>query len=232
MKQSPRPAGWYRFVKRVLDFALAGTALVLLSPVLGFIAFLVRISSPGPTLFKQKRLGLNGTIFTIFKFRTMVVHEARSLNDKLVHKADPRITPIGKFLRDFRLDELPQLINVVRGEMSLVGPRPLAPEFLPYYSEKDKQRMKLRPGVTGWQQVNGAANHSWTERISLDVWYVENANLWLDVQIIWRTIGVALKREGVYASDGSQLSGIPDAFLATLAKEPQNECSRNSPACR
>jgi len=160
----------------------------------------------------------------------MVVHETNSLADKVVHSADPRITPLGKMLRDFRLDELPQLFNVIRGEMSIVGPRPLTPDFYPYYSDTDKQRLAVPPGITGWQQVNGASQHSWTERISLDVWYVKNANIWLDVKIIWRTIGVALTREGVYASDGSQLSGVPDALRATLAKGVSNECNRNSSA--
>src|SRR5437868_7834867 len=229
MEHTKRRGFSYRFIKRILDLFLAGTALLLLSPVLVTIAILVRMTSPGPALFRQKRLGLNGTFFTIFKFRTMVMHEANTLADKLIHSADPRITPLGRILRDFRLDELPQLFNVIRGEMSIVGPRPLTPEFYPYYTERDKQRLRLRPGVTGWQQVNGASQHSWAERISLDVWYVDNANIWLDLKIIWRTIGVALTREGVYASDGSQLSGVPEALRATLPQGfNNNECNRNS----
>jgi lipopolysaccharide/colanic/teichoic acid biosynthesis glycosyltransferase len=189
---------------------------------------LVRITSPGPALFRQKRLGLNGTVFTIFKFRTMVVHEASSLADKVVHSTDPRITSLGKILRDFRLDEFPQLFNVIRGEMSIVGPRPLTPDFYSYYTDFDKQRLLLPPGITGWQQVNGASEHNWTQRIALDVWYVENASIWLDLKIIWRTIGVALTREGVYAADGSQLSGLPDALRATLPQGFKNERNRNS----
>ncbi|MFL6353874.1 MAG: sugar transferase [Bryobacteraceae bacterium] len=228
MSRSNRPGAAYLAVKRTLDLFLAGAAVVAFSPVLALISILVRITSPGPALFRQQRLGINGRVFTIFKFRTMVVHEASSLAEKVVHSADPRITPLGKVLRDFRLDELPQLFNVIRGEMSIVGPRPLTPDFYPYYTDRDKQRLVLPPGITGWQQVNGASQHSWAERISLDVWYVENANIWLDLQIIWRTIGVALTREGVYASDGSQLSGVPDALRPSLAKGFNNECNRNS----
>ncbi len=230
MNPSNTPGSWYRFTKRALDLLLASTALLVLSPVLAVISILVRVNSPGPALFRQKRLGLNASVFTIFKFRTMVVHEASSLAEKVVHSADPRITRLGKILRDFRLDELPQLFNVIRGEMSIVGPRPLTPDFYSYYTDFDKQRLLLRPGITGWQQVNGASEHSWTQRIALDVWYVENASIWLDLRIIWRTIGVALTREGVYAADGSQLSGVPDALRATLPQGFNNECNRNSSA--
>jgi lipopolysaccharide/colanic/teichoic acid biosynthesis glycosyltransferase len=223
---SNRPGVWYRFIKRALDLFLAVLAVVALSPVLGLVAILVRITSPGPALFRQKRLGLNGTIFTIFKFRTMIVHEEVSLAESFTHSADPRITPIGRILRDFRLDELPQLFNVIRGEMSMVGPRPLLPEFLAYYSETDKQRLALRPGITGWQQVNGGAQRAWAERIALDVWYINNASIWLDIKILWRTIGVALTREGVYASNESQLSLVPDAVRPMLAHKFQNEENR------
>ncbi|MGI8962662.1 MAG: sugar transferase, partial [Bryobacteraceae bacterium] len=211
-----RSGNRYLFIKRTLDILLAGAAVVVFSPVLAAVAICVRITSPGPALFRQKRLGLNGDVFTIFKFRTMVVHEASSLAEKVVHSADPRITRLGNILRDFRLDELPQLFNVIRGEMSIVGPRPLTPDFYEYYTDRDKRRLLLPPGITGWQQVNGASEHSWAERIALDIWYVENANIWLDLRIIWRTVGVALTREGVYASNGSQLSGIPDALRTTL----------------
>src|SRR4051794_7731823 len=183
MEHTKRRGFSYRFIKRILDLFLAGTALLLLSPVLVTIAVLVRMTSPGPALFRQKRLGLNGHVFTIFKFRTMVVHEATSLADKVVLSADPRITRLGRILRDFHLDELPQLFNVIRGEMSIVGPRPLTPEVLPYYSDVDKQRLEVLPGVTGWQQVNGALRNSWTERIALDVWYVKNQSIWLDLKI-------------------------------------------------
>jgi lipopolysaccharide/colanic/teichoic acid biosynthesis glycosyltransferase len=180
------------------------------------------MSSAGPVLFRQKRLGVNGSVFTIYKFRTMVAHDEVSVAGLFTHSADPRITPLGRILRDFRLDELPQLFNVVRGDMSIVGPRPLLPEFLPYYSDRDKERLLVRPGITGWQQVNGAAQRTWTERIALDVWYVRNMSVWLDLKILWRTIGVALTREGVYASNGSQLSTVPDAARPMVAQEFDN----------
>lgn len=212
-------------IKRTLDVLLAVVATVALSPVLAIIGILVRITSPGPALFRQKRLGLNGSVFTIFKFRTMVVQQEASMAELFTHSADPRITPLGRVLRDFRLDELPQFFNVIRGEMSIVGPRPLMPEFLPYYSDKDRQRLVVRPGITGWQQVNGGAQRSWAERIALDVWYVEHASVWLDLKILSRTIGVALTREGVYASCESQLSLVPDAVRPQLAHKFKKEGS-------
>jgi lipopolysaccharide/colanic/teichoic acid biosynthesis glycosyltransferase len=227
---SHRPGTWYRFVKRTLDLSLAVAAVVAFSPLLGLISILVRVTSAGPALFRQKRLGLNGSVFTIFKFRTMVVHKEVSLAESFTHSADPRITPLGKILRDFRLDELPQLFNVIRGEMSIVGPRPLLPEFLPYYSERDKERLALRPGITGWQQVNGGAQRPWAERIALDVWYVNHASIWLDLKILWRTIGVALTREGVYASNESQWNLVPDAIRPMLAQEFENGGTRVSGA--
>jgi lipopolysaccharide/colanic/teichoic acid biosynthesis glycosyltransferase len=230
MSKRNRPGPGYRFIKRILDLLLAVTAVIVLSPVLAFIAILVGVTSAGPILFRQKRLGVNGTVFTIFKFRTMVVHQEASLVELFTHSADPRITPLGKVLRDFRLDELPQLFNVIRGDMSIVGPRPLMPEFLPYYSAKDRERLALRPGITGWQQVNGGAQLNWTERVALDVWYVNHASIWLDLKILWRTIGVALTREGVYASNGSQLSLVPDAVRPHLVHEFDNDDGTSSTA--
>ena len=133
-----RPAPSYRFIQRIFDLFLAGTALIFLSPALIAITVLVRMTSRGPALFRHKRVGLNGDVFTIFKFRTMVVHEATSLADKVVLSQDPRITRLGKILRDFHLDEVRQHFIIIRREMSIVGPRPLTPEVLPYYSDVDK----------------------------------------------------------------------------------------------
>lgn len=223
MREGRKSSRWYPAAKRILDWLLAGTALLLLSPAFVIISLLVRLSSPGPILFRQKRLGHNGNVFTIFKFRTMRVHEAKSIADKITHSVDPRITFIGRFLRNFHLDELPQLLNVLRGEMSIVGPRPLMPDLFAYYSENDKQRLKARPGITGWQQVNGGANHTWAERISLDVWYVDNASMWLDLKIICRTIRVAFAQQGVYARDGSQLSAVPEVLIPALSQSPERQ---------
>ena len=202
----------YETTKRVLDRVLGGLLLALLAPVLAAAAAAIRRDSPGPVLFRQARLGLEGRVFTILKFRTM----AEGIPGLMTCRDDPRITPVGRFLRTYRLDELPQLLNVVRGEMSLVGPRPLLPEFLPYYAELDRRRLEVRPGMTGWQQVNGAARHSWRERIALDVWYVDHRSGWLDLRILLLTLGVVLRADTVYAPDGSQRSGLPDRYVEAL----------------
>jgi lipopolysaccharide/colanic/teichoic acid biosynthesis glycosyltransferase len=128
----------------------------------------------------------------------------------LTGRDDPRITRVGRFLRASRIDELPQLLNVLAGDMSLVGPRPLLPEFLAYYSTFDLRRLEVPPGMTGWQQVNGAARHSWRERVALDVWYVDHRSLGLDLRILWKTVAVVVRADTVYAEDGSQDSGLPD----------------------
>jgi lipopolysaccharide/colanic/teichoic acid biosynthesis glycosyltransferase len=218
----------YRQLKRILDLLLSCSIVLVSIPILVLIAILVKLSSPGPVLFRQERLGLNGKIFTAFKFRTMIVHSTASLADKVTHKSDQRITRIGRMLRDFRLDELPQLLNVIRGEMSVVGPRPLTPDCYPLYSEKDRRRLDVLPGITGWQQVNGGAEHTWTERIDWDIWYVDNGTLLLDIKIMWRTIPVMLFRKGVYSSDGTQLSGVPESLLASVTTSSDENSGNRS----
>jgi lipopolysaccharide/colanic/teichoic acid biosynthesis glycosyltransferase len=203
--------------KRAFDLLLGSAVLLAASPVLAGLALAVRLDSPGPAWFRQLRLGLGGRPFSIFKFRTMrhgSTHQGSGLETS---RDDGRITRVGRVLRNLRLDELPQLLNVLKGEMSLVGPRPLLPEFLPYYSSLDRRRLEALPGMTGWQQVNGAARHSWRERVALDVWYVDHRSLWLDLRILWRTVGVLLRADTVYAPDGSQKSGLPDAYVAAQA---------------
>lgn len=207
----------YEVTRRILDRILGGLLLGLAAPALGLAAAAIRQGSPGPALFRQARLGLDGRVFTIFKLRTMV----EGVPGLMTCRDDPRITPVGRFLRKYRLDELPQLLNVVRGEMSLVGPRPLLPEFLPWYSSLDRRRLEVRPGMTGWQQVHGAARHSWRERIALDVWYVDHRSGWLDLQILLLTAGVVLRADTVYAPDGSQWSGVPDRCVAALKERKQ-----------
>ena len=200
--------------KRAFDLVLGSAVLLLASPLLAVLALAIRLDTPGPALFRQIRLGLGGRPFTIFKFRTMT-HGSTHLGTGLeTSRDDFRITRVGRWLRDLRLDELPQLFNVLRGEMSLVGPRPLLPEFLPYYSALDQRRLEALPGMTGWQQVNGAARHGWGERVVLDVWYVDHQGLLLDLRILWLTVGVLLRADTVYAPDGSQKSGLPDAYVA------------------
>lgn len=190
--------------KRLLDVMASGILCLVLLPVLAIIALAVRLSSPGPILFRQERLGRLGTKFQIYKFRSMIdgaVHQGVGL---ATFDGDPRVTPIGKFLREYHLDELPQLFNVVLGNMSLVGPRPVVFSALPTYSEWERRRLLMPPGITGWQQINGGALNDVDERIKLDVWYVENWNWWLDLVILLRTIPVVLRKEGVYGADGWQ----------------------------
>ena len=195
-------------LKRVLDLAGSLALLAALGPLLAAAALAVRLGSRGPVLFRQERLGLGGRPFTILKLRTMVA--GAEAGGPMTSRDDPRITRVGAVLRRYRLDELTQLVNVLRGDMSLVGPRPLLPEFLPYYSAFDRRRLEVPPGMTGWQQVNGAARHGWRERVALDVWYVDHQGPLLDLRILLRTLGVVLRADTVYAPDGSQDSGLPD----------------------
>lgn len=199
--------------KRILDAVCSGLLLIVFSPVLAACAIAIKLNSRGPVFFRQARLGYQGKIFKVIKFRTMIPDAVKVGTGLTTFQGDPRITRVGHLLRNYRLDELPQLFNVLVGQMSLVGPRPLLPEFLPGYGERDKKRMLMPPGMTGWQQVNGASNNSWEERIDLDVWYVEHWSLWLDLKILLKTVLVVIKPDSVYGKDGQQLSGVPTALL-------------------
>ncbi|MBE2233839.1 MAG: sugar transferase [Anaerolinea sp.] len=183
-----------RFGKRLLDVALASAALLLLLPFIGLLALLVRTRLGTPVLFRQRRPGLNGRIFTIYKFRTMT--DARDEQGQLLPDAQ-RLTSFGRFLRSSSLDELPELWNVLRGEMSLVGPRPLLIQYLPRYTPQQARRHEVRPGITGWAQVNGRNALSWEEKFALDVWYVEHVSLRLDVKIVALTVQKIVQREGI-----------------------------------
>jgi sugar transferase EpsL len=185
--------------KRNLDVAIASFALLVLWPLLLGIALAVRLSSSGSILFCQERLGKLGKPFTIYKFRTMVDGAVNIGIGLGTFKGDPRVTKVGKFLREYHLDELPQLFNVFRGEMSLVGPRPLLVSSLKTYNDVQKRRLLMPPGVTAWEAVNGGLENSLEERLNLDVWYVDHWNFWLDWAILFRTIPVVLRKEGVYA---------------------------------
>ncbi|NVZ86816.1 sugar transferase [Pseudomonas yamanorum] len=183
-------------MKRVFDVVVAFLMLFFLSPVLVLVAWLVRKKLGSPVLFRQVRTGINGTSFEIIKFRTML-----DAND---HHGTPlpdaqRMTKFGAFLRSSSLDELPGLWNVLKGDMSLVGPRPLLPEYLPLYSEEERRRHEVRPGVTGWAQVNGRNSLSWKEKFRLDVWYVDNRTVWLDIKILLLTVKKVVVREGIGA---------------------------------
>lgn len=183
---------------RAFDLLLVLASLVVLLPVFLVVAVAIKSTSPGPVFFRQERLGLNGRRFRIFKFRTMVDGSERLGMGKLTAHDDDRITRVGRFLRDWSLDELPQVFNVLKGEMSLVGPRPALVEYLDDYDAFQKRRLRVPPGLTGWAQVNGRNTLTWPERIERDVWYVDNRSLLLNARIVARTFPVLLKREGVY----------------------------------
>jgi sugar transferase EpsL len=187
--------------KRVFDVVLSCIAIVSLLPLLLLIALAVKLSSPGQILFRQERLGQLGKPFVIYKFRTMMDGAINIGAGLDTFKGDPRITPVGKFLREYHLDELPQIFNILRGDMSLVGPRPLLVSSLETYSNLHKRRLLLPPGLTAWTAVNGGLSNSLNKRLDLDVWYVNNWNFWLDIMIIFRTIPVVLRQEGVYEQD-------------------------------
>jgi lipopolysaccharide/colanic/teichoic acid biosynthesis glycosyltransferase len=180
--------------KRIFDLVASGAALLALSPVLLVIAALVRLFLGAPVLFRQERPGMHGRPFQLVKFRTMT--EAKDAAGHLLPDT-ARLTRFGKFLRSTSMDELPELWNVIKGDMSLVGPRPLLTEYLSLYNARQARRHEIKPGLTGWAQVNGRNALSWEDRFELDVWYVENHSLLLDLKIIWMTLGIVLKRRGI-----------------------------------
>lgn len=183
-------------IKRLMDVLVSGLALIVLALPLVMLALAVRVKLGSPVLFCQVRPGLSGRPFSMFKFRTMT--DERDARGELLPDAQ-RLTALGRFLRATSLDELPELWNVLRGEMSLVGPRPLLIEYLPLYTPEQARRHEVRPGITGWAQVNGRNSVSWEERFKLDVWYVDNHSLWLDLRILWLTVRKVLVREGISA---------------------------------
>lgn len=182
--------------KRILDLCLAVPALVVLSPVMGILALLVRFRLGNPVIFGQRRPGYKTNLFILYKFRTMC--DLTDMNGKLLPDAE-RLTNLGKFLRSTSLDELPELWNVIKGEMSLVGPRPLLIAYLDRYTPEQNRRHEVLPGITGWAQVNGRNALSWEEKFALDVWYVDHWSVGLDLEIIFKTIGKVLKRESINA---------------------------------
>jgi lipopolysaccharide/colanic/teichoic acid biosynthesis glycosyltransferase len=184
-------------LKRIFDITGATCALLLLSPVALTVAYLVRTRLGSPVLFVQERPGLHGESFRMYKFRTMT--DARDAAGSLLPDSE-RLTGFGRWLRASSLDELPELINVLRGEMSLVGPRPLLMEYLPLYSPEQARRHEVRPGITGWAQINGRNAISWDEKFALDAWYVEHQSLWLDIRILALTVWRVLRREGISAT--------------------------------
>lgn len=197
MKHSHRV---YDAVKRVLDVLAALGLLIVLSPVLAITALLVRLRLGSPVIFRQQRPGKDGRVFTVYKFRSMRDAEGSDSAVAAVSTDAERMTRFGRMLRSTSLDELPELVNVLLGQMSIVGPRPLLVEYLPRYNARQARRHEVRPGITGWAQVNGRNALSWDERFEMDVWYVDNRSLALDLRILAMTISTVFRREGVSAA--------------------------------
>ena len=197
-------------LKRIIDITIASTALILLSPVYFIVAHKVKKNLGSPVLFRQVRPGLHGKPFEMFKFRTM--------KDALDAEGNPlpdseRLTPFGKMLRATSLDEMPELWNVIKGDMSIVGPRPLLMEYLPLYNEEQAKRHNVRPGITGYAQVNGRNAISWEKKFELDTWYVENQSLWLDFKIMFKTIKKVIAKDDISAEGEATMSkfaGTPE----------------------
>ena len=191
-----------RVVKEIIDQSLGWMVLIILSPLVWLIAGLIRIETPGPAFFRQKRIGKDGRPFVAYKFRSMVDQAASMGLGLNVAANDARITRMGKFLRHTSLDELPQVFNVLQGEMSLVGPRPTLAYQVAAYDDFQRRRLLVKPGITGWAQVNGRNAIPWEERIKLDVWYVDNWSLSLDWLIMRRTLKTWARKEGLYGPAG------------------------------
>lgn len=181
-------------MKIIFDFIVSFVALIVLLPVMIIVSLAVLVDLGMPVFFVQIRPGLKGKPFNVYKFRTM---RAPSVDGLLSEGDAERLTKIGRLLRKASLDEIPQLWNVLKGDMSLVGPRPLLMEYLPLYNERQMRRHDVTPGITGWAQINGRNNLSWQEKFELDLWYVENHSLWLDIKILFKTVSKVLQREGV-----------------------------------
>ena len=199
-------------MKRFFDFTVAAVALLLLCLPLLALTLLVRRKLGRPAFFRQVRPGLHGKPFEMVKFRSMT--DARGPDGALLPDAD-RLTPFGRFLRSSSLDELPGLWNVLKGDMSLVGPRPLLMEYLPLYSPTQARRHEVRPGITGWAQVNGRNAIGWDDKFKLDVWYVDNRSLWLDLRILWMTVRKVLVRDGISAAGEATMPIFKGSNLTT-----------------
>lgn len=204
----------YHQSKRLFDLTIALAALVLLTPLLLGVALLVRVKLGSPVLFRQRRPGLDGVAFDIIKFRTMT--DACNADGELLPDAT-RLTRFGRWLRSTSLDELPELVNVLRGEMSLVGPRPLLLAYLDRYTPEQAQRHSVLPGMTGWAQINGRNAISWDAKFTYDLWYIDHRSFWLDLVILWRTVFRVLARDGICAHNGTSTG---DEFFGERANTP------------
>ena len=188
-------------VRRALDLVIAGAVSALTAPVVALLALAVRLESPGHPIYTQTRVGKDGTLFEIYKLRTMVSGAEFTGAGLAIQEGDDRITRLGRFLRRYSLDELPNLWNVLRGEMSIIGPRPTLQVQVDQYTERERGRLAVKPGITGWAQVNGRASLPWSERIELDLWYVEHRTLALDLEILVRTVRMVVTGQGLYKGE-------------------------------
>lgn len=205
----------YKYIKRILDIISSLLAIIILSPLLAVTAVLVKTKLGSPVLFKQERPGKDEKIFTLMKFRTMT--DERDENGELLPD-EVRLTKFGKFLRSTSIDELPELFNILKGDMSVIGPRPLLVEYIPRYNEHQHRRHEVRPGLSGWAQVNGRNSISWEEKFDLDVEYVDNYSFAMDVKILFMTVLNVLKKEGI----SSETSATMEVFMGTPEKEEAN----------
>ena len=189
-------------LKRAFDLLVATTTLTLLSPFIGLAAIAIKLDDRGPVFYIQTRVGRDGKLFRCVKFRTMVVGAENEGLGLEVAQDDERITRVGRLLRNWTLDEIPQLFNVLKGDMSIVGPRPTVPEQVARYTARDRRRLEVKPGMAGWAWIHGRNSIPWRKRIDLDIWYVDNWSPSLDVRILLRSFAMLLRREGVYGADG------------------------------
>jgi lipopolysaccharide/colanic/teichoic acid biosynthesis glycosyltransferase len=194
-------------IRRALDVLVSSLALALSAPLLALAALAIRLESPGPVIYRQRRVGQDGRTFDVLKLRTMVDGAEHMGAGLAVNENDSRITRVGAVLRRSSLDELPNLLNVLRGDMSLIGPRPTIPVQVESYTERQRGRLAVKPGITGWAQVHGRATLPWSERIELDLYYIANRSLWLDLRILWRTIAMVLGGSGLYKGESGGWEG-------------------------
>jgi len=185
-------------IRRAFDVVVAATALVLAAPLLALAWAAIRLESPGAAIYRQRRSGRHGEEFDVLKLRTMVQGAEHIGAGLAVNENDDRITRVGAVLRRFSLDEVPQLVNILRGDMAVIGPRPTLPSQVAQYTPRQRGRLAVKPGITGWAQVNGRTSLPWSERIELDLWYIEHRSLALDAKILWRTVAIVLGGDGLY----------------------------------
>jgi lipopolysaccharide/colanic/teichoic acid biosynthesis glycosyltransferase len=193
--------------RRAFDVVVAAAALAATSPILAVAIIAIRLESPGHPIYRQRRIGMDGRPFDVLKLRTMVAGAESMGSGLAVNEGDPRITRVGAVLRRFSIDELPNLVNVLRGDMAIIGPRPTVPVQVEQYTERQRGRLAIRPGITGWAQVNGRTSLPWSERIELDLWYIEHRSLRLDIRILVRTAAIVFGGDGLYKGESGGWHG-------------------------